>query len=234
MTDKPLQHPVLVISYNDDSRGALEKSLTDIGVAAVPCVSFIAAEDIAINGLYSGILVELQSIIKAKNEEKIVACSLTGFYPTLRVRALGSMLVPMAMPGDAKQDRSLADFINKTCPAFVPRRMRLHRRRNICITTLINSPLSEERGFTLDISWGGVFLVNMFPERFHTGDELSFSLTKFDITVPATVRWCMCWGDCQAPGIGVEFNEIDEELEKVLYNLLKHERKNDRYRMVSK
>ena len=100
----------------------------------VVCESFLEAEDVAREGVFNGILVDLQSIVKAKGDEKIIACSLTGFYPTLRVRALGSMLVPMAMPGDAKQDSSINDFLTKSCSTFAPRRLRLHRRRDITLS----------------------------------------------------------------------------------------------------
>jgi hypothetical protein len=134
MTLPVISNPILVISYNADIRKALVDNLLWINAAGVPCESFLEAEDIAREGVYNGILVDLQSIVKAKGDEKVIACSLTGFYPTLRVRAIGGMLVPMAMPGDARQDNSLSDFLSRSCLAFTPRRLRLHRRRDVVLS----------------------------------------------------------------------------------------------------
>ena len=99
-------HPILVVSYGEETRAALVTTLNNNGASTVSCATFCDAENLALAGLYSGILVDLPSIIKSKGEEKIVAYTLANFFPILRVRTMGGMLVPMAMPGSAKQDKS--------------------------------------------------------------------------------------------------------------------------------
>ena len=79
MTLSVVGHPILIISYNAEIRLTLSENLQRNNVLGIPCESFAQAEDIAREGVYNGILVDLQSIVKAKGDEKIVACSLTVF-----------------------------------------------------------------------------------------------------------------------------------------------------------
>lgn len=229
----PLNYPILVISYHDESRAALQSSLNQQEIEAEPCATFVEAETKALNQIFNGILVDLPSIVKAKGEEKIVACSLAGFYPTLRVRTVGSMLVPMIMPGGARQEKSLKDFLEKACSTFFPRMLRAHRRHELCVPMVIGEGESEVRTFTLDVSWGGVFLVSMNPERFNRGDELTAYFPEFDLKVPVAVRWIQSWGGRKVPGVGCEFLEQREDLEAALGTLIKSPRDQDRDRLVA-
>jgi Tfp pilus assembly protein PilZ len=229
-----ISNPILIISYNAEIRKALSDNLLRNNATGVPCESFIEAEDIAREGVYNGILVDLQSIVKAKGDEKIIACSLTGFYPTLRVRALGTMLVPMAMPGDASQDNSLSDFLTKTCTAFTPRRLRFHRRRDIILSAVRCSNATEDRLFTLNMSWGGGFLVDAYPEKYEIGQVIQLALPEFAVSCSASVRWICPWGQRRIPGVGVAFQDMNEGMESVLAQLFQHDRNNDRDRMVAR
>ncbi len=228
-----LDHPILVISVNDETRAALLASMQAFDVALVPCATFLEAETLALQGLYHGILVDLPSIVKAKGEEKIVACSLTGFFPTLRVRLMGSMLIPMTMPGAAKQENSVSDFINRACKNFFPRMLRAHHRHAIGISVATQFNGIESRAFTLNISWGGAFIVDFNPERFAIGDELTVFFQEPDCEVKATVRWKQSWGLRHAPGIGVKFHEVNDCLHEFLLRLLKHAKDHDRDRLVA-
>ena len=228
-----LDHPIFVISVSDDTRAALTNSLKAFDVELVQCSTFLEAETLALQGLYSGILVDLPSIVKAKGEEKIVACSLTGFFPTLRVRVMGTMLIPMTMPGAAKQESSVNDFINRACKNFFTRKLRAHHRHAIGISVATKYSNTETRAFTLDISWGGAFIVDFNPERFSIGDELTVFFQEPGCEIRATVSWKQSWGLRHAPGIGVQFHDITESLSEFLLRLLKHAKDHDRDRLVA-
>lgn len=229
----PPHHPIIAIAYNEETRHAFVEALQASGAQAVAAASFYDAETLALHGSYSGLLVDLPSIVKAKGDEKVVACSLTSFFPTLRVRAVGKVLVPMTMPGSARQDNSLNDFLLKSCTGFEPRRLRRHRRRDICLATLLHAPSSHERGFTLNLSWSGAFVLNTAPERFNVGDTLNIYLPETELLVPVTVRWLRPWGERKLSGLGVSFNLIDEPLANALTLVLKSEPENDRDRLVA-
>ena len=224
---------ILVVSYNDDSRTALLESLNDYGVAGVACATYREAEDYALYGFYNGLLIDLPSIIKAKGEEKIIAYTLTNFFPILRVRAIGATLVPMAMPGSAKQDKSLSEFLTKTCSDFRPRRLRAHKRHPVCISVLLRYKGEELRGFTLNVSWGGAFIVDVQAERFDVGENVEINLPQFKGSLKAVICWIMPWGMSCAPGIGVSFSKIDTSLEEVFAGILKSRKEFDRDRLMA-
>lgn len=228
-----LHYPIIAIAYNEETRNAFLTALQKAGAEAVTAESFYDAETLVLQGNYSGLLVDLPSIVKAKGDEKVVACSLTNFFPTLRVRAVGSVLVPMTMPGAARQDNSLNDFLIKSCAAFEPRRLRKHRRRDICLTTQLHSPQSDERGFILNLSWGGAFILETRPERFTVGSSLDIYLPEAELLVTTTVRWLRPWGERKLSGLGVSFDQTDQQLSEALTILLKSDPENDRDRLVA-
>ena len=226
-------YPILVISYVDESRTLLTAVLEGLGVTAVPCASFCEAEKMALRELYSGMLVDLPSIIKSKGEEKIVAYTLANFFPTLRVRTMGAMLVPMAMPGSAKQDKSLNEFLQKTCVTYAPRKLREYRRHPVCLSTLINLKGEELRGFTLDISWGGLFVVDLHAEKFCIGDAVSIFLPEFGFNIFAEVRRVKPWGISRhPPGIGLSFGTLDETLISVISGITRTSKEFGRDRLT--
>jgi Tfp pilus assembly protein PilZ len=233
MTPLP-QNPILVVSYSDETRAALVATLAHSDVAAVPCTTFCEAENLALTGYFSGLLVDLPSIIKSKGEEKIVAYTLANFFPTLRVRAMGAMLVPMAMPGSAKQDKSLNDFLSKTCVNFSSRKLREFKRHTICLSTLISRNNEGLRGFTLNISWGGVFVVDLHAERFAVGDQLTLSLPEFGCQIDAEVRRINPWSIMRhPPGVGLAFTCLTAEVEEILSMLTRTRKDFDRDRLTS-
>jgi hypothetical protein len=224
-----LDHPILVIAYDDTACITLAASLGPYGVRAEPCSTFCEAESFALSTPYQGILVDLASMIKAKAEEKVVAYTLTRFYPTLRVKTMGTMLIPMAMAGDVKQDKSLNDFLAMTCAQFEPRRLRSNKRRTICVPTYIEA----ERGFTLNISWSGLFIADMNPERFSVGEEIRVSIPDFGLEAEVIVVRVQDWGQHRPPGIGVKFKHISQELEDNLIALLRCDKDRDHDRQVA-
>lgn len=227
-------HPILVVSYVDETRAELVDILNKTGAVAVSCASFCEAENIVLGGLYSGMLVDLPSMIKSKGEEKIVAYTLANFFPTLRVRTMGALLVPMAMPGSARQDRSLDDFLHKTCVTYLPKRMREFKRHPVCLSTLVTYRGRELRGFTLDISWGGMFIVDLKAERFRTGDPVTIQIPEFGCHIPAEIRRIKPWGILRhAPGIGLCFGALDESIQPVIAGITRTSKEFDRDRLTT-
>ncbi len=91
----------------------------------------------------------------------------------------------------------------------------------------------ELRGFTLDISWGGAFIVDVRADRFNVGESLEVHLPQLDRTIRVVVSWIMPWGLQSAPGIGVSFAEMDQDLETALAGILKTRREFDRDRLMA-
>jgi hypothetical protein len=230
MTDAP----IIVISYDEPVIQSLEAALAKMNVPFVACRSFVEAEDRMRTACCNGILVDLTAMVRAKAEEKIVACTLTNFFPTLRVRVMGSMLIPMALPGQSSQDKSLNDFISKSCEQFVPRRMRAHKRKDIFIPLLLTTEdgrVSDLRCCTLNVSWGGMFVIDTSPEKYRVGDLLSLRTAESGISINTRVVGVNEWAQKRMPGIRLEFLDIGYELEKILINTLRVDRHADRDRV---
>ncbi|TSK06582.1 MAG: PilZ domain-containing protein [Geobacter sp.] len=223
---------VLAIAYDDQSRAALAANPVAYGSCAVPCASFREAQEHALVRSFSGILVDLVTMVKAKDEEKVIAHTLTELYPTLRVKSMGNMLIPMIMPGNAKQDSNLKDFFFKTCASFTARPLRQHRRRDISLPVLVG----DKRGTTLNLSWGGAFILSMHPERYQAGEGISVTLMPshdVSVTAQAVVVRIQPWGERRPPGIGIAFGELTEELHEALLALLRVPKDEDRDKLVT-
>jgi len=228
-TDNEPEVPLLVVAYDDRVRAVLVKSLAPFVSRIEACATFCQAEEIALQTRCMGVVVDLTAMIKAKSEEKIVAYTLASIFPTLRVKAMGPMIVPMIMSGEAKQEKNLSDFIAKTCGAFAPRKLRRHKRRAICIPTSIDG----KRGFTLNISWDGAFIADMNPERYSVGQRLVVALPDYGIDVEVAVARVQLWGEHRPPGMGVEFVTVSQELEMNLRELLHSTKDSDHDRQIT-
>lgn len=221
---------VLAVAYDEQSRAALAASTAAYGIRGFSCASFREAQEHALDVRFSGVLVDLVTMVKAKEEEKLIAHTLTELYPTLRVKSMGSLLIPMIMPGNAQQDKSLNDFFSKTCAGFTARTLRHSRRRDICLPVLIGT----ERSATLNLSWDGAFIVAMTPERYSVGERLAMTLMVegHGLNVDVTVKRLQPWGERRLPGMGVAFENLTGELGEALLALLRVQRSEDRDRLT--
>jgi len=225
---------IMVVSYDDNTRNTLAKGLEKFAVTAVRCANFFEVEDYLRGEPCQGILLDLAAMIKSKGEEKLIAYTLISFFPSLRVRAMGSMLIPMIMPGEAKQDKNLDDFIVNSCSAFPPRRLRAHKRKEIFLPTLLTGGDGEQvRCFTDNVSWGGAFLVDMYAERFQVGTAIDLAFPGYPFTVQVEVVTVFPWGGVRRPGIGVKFLEVTGAFRDFLAEVLRSSEETDRDRLVA-
>ncbi|HEX9078498.1 MAG TPA: PilZ domain-containing protein [Desulfuromonadaceae bacterium] len=211
--------PVLAIAYDETVRSVIAANLASCAVKTVQCSSFAEAENFVLQNECRGILVDLMALLKAKEEEKAVAYTLTGYYPTLRVKAMGMMIVPMAMAGDTRQAKSVTDFLAKNCAAFKPRGLRAFRRIDLRIPTRIGT----DRGHTLNISYGGAFVSDIDWELFPVGKGIAMTFPDFGIDVEGIVARTQALGQNHPAGIGVKFTHMSPVLESTLSPLFSNE-----------
>ena len=216
------RYTILVIAFDNKCRSLLESSLDECAVNVVPCATFAEAEAFARRVPCSGILVDLATMIKSKGPEKIISYTLTGYYPTMRVKTMGDVITPIPM-GTVKNSDSIGGFISEICSTFGPRKLRALKRKEICQPTMIG----VNRGYTLNLSWGGAFIADSYPEIFNEADECTLSFPALDITVDVVVMKIYPWGQTRAPGIGVAYKEISPDFENHLSKLLKSDRNSD-------
>jgi Tfp pilus assembly protein PilZ len=112
--------------------------------------------------------------------------------------------------------------------------LRQFRRHPVCLSTLATYNGEELRGFTLDISWGGAFIVDLHAERFSVGDPVTITLTEFNCHIAAEVRRIKPWGILRhPPGIGLLFSSLDETIEHNISSITKTRKEFDRDRLTA-
>ena len=62
-------YPVLVVAYDDKTRALIAASPKQFGISTVACSTFGEAQEYALSGRCRGLLVELTTMIKAKDTE---------------------------------------------------------------------------------------------------------------------------------------------------------------------
>lgn len=226
--------PVLVVSYSDETRRILSAALHAVGVVPASCCSFVEAESLAMRDLYSGILVDLPSTIKAKGEEKIVVTSLGNIFPVMRVKIVGSMFIPMMLSGGTAQAKSLDEFLLKHCLQFVPRRLRSHKRHQLHAPALLGYKGDNHQVFTYDLSWGGAFLVSNRPDRYEVGDDITVTMPTVGASISGAISRVQPWGQHKVmPGIGVRWHmPLQAANEEIFKKILRTSRAHDYDRII--
>jgi len=209
----------LVISTDDKTRASIVKAAARAGGVVLPCLTFAEAERHALEEPVSGIVVDIITMLKAKDDEKIIARTLNTIFPFLRVRAHHDMaIVPlqitqMRMPEQAGLDA----FFTWAASNFVARGLRAYKRMSINIPAMVGASCC----YTADISWGGAFIVDVEAgKRFAVGDKVTVSFPDIGAELPAVVLRVRPWGGRQVPGIAVQFLGITDENHRRLGTVL--------------
>lgn len=173
---------------------------------------------------YSGLLVDLPTLIKAPHADKCMVRKDMELYPVLRLRYdEGERKVRGLFYGQESPDGDVvAQFIRQELGAVSPRLLRASPRRKLNFNALVCrgdvfDPENALRTVTLDVSRGGCFLVTC--EEFPPGAEICLRFLELGDPAPmrAVLRRRVEWGKSMAvPGIGVEFLDLSEEQRKAL------------------
>lgn len=217
---------ILIVVKDEEAGQAYAAALNDIGVAydLAPCVDKMSG--MATVTPYSGLIIDLLTLVRCSREEKVVAYELINLYPVLRVkwnsRKKEICLSPLEQSFSPDTATTLRFFIDSRCRPFPPRRLRSQNRKNYNLHVLLTVDGTDvdeipTRTFTLNISRGGVFVHTC--RSFAKGDAVSLRFVEFPDLPPfaATVRWSVPWGGSRSvPGVGLRFDTLTEEQQKML------------------
>ena len=67
---------------------------------------------------------------------------------------------------------------------------------------------------------GRAFVADTRPERFAINRELEILFPESGLKTTVTVRHIRMWGEGHAPGFGVSFNHLDNDLETMLASII--------------
>lgn len=224
----------LIVSVSPETRAAITNSLQTEKVALIECTSFLEAEQIALSQPICAVVADIPTIIKSKGDEQLVASSLQNIFPFIRVKARGALVMPITNISDIGNPNITSHF-ETICSRFVPRCLRAYKRYKTIVPVVIHRNHGPScQSVTLDISWGGAFVILNGTVDFDAGNELTLDMPTLTISVKAVVVRTNSWGKHGiAPGLGLRWtSEMDSILSEGLSKVLGVDRSNDRDRLL--
>lgn len=211
---------ILLIVKSADARAAYEEALGRIGVVYHIAASFHDVLRLTTENAYSGLLIDILTLIRSSKEEKAIAYDCINCYPSLRIKWDAKQkcmnLSPLEQAFSVDTQATLAYFVEGRCKAFTARAMRKHVRKNAVVGLLLSSrcdtPEAEcIKTFTVNLSQGGAFVHTTQP--FPKGETVWLRFLEMPSEpIEAEVRWAIEWGAYRdIPGIGVMFRFSCEE-----------------------
>lgn len=210
---------ILMVVKEPEARVAYEDALKRAGVCYHTAASFQEMLRMTIQGAYSGLMIDILTLIRSSKEEKAIAYDCFNLYPTLRVkwdpRQKCLSVSPQEQSLALDAEGALAHFTAR-CKSFSARSLRRFNRKDSYLSLRLSAhstdgPCTGVKTFTVNISRGGAFVHSCEP--FGRGDQvwLSFPEDPAGEPVRAAVCWSIAWGKGRAiPGIGVMFCHLSE------------------------
>ena len=212
---------ILMIVKSAEARAAYEEALSGIEVAYDIAGSFNEVLQMTIENVYSGLLIDILTLIRSSKEEKAIAYDCINCYPSLRVKwdtkQKTMNLSPLEQAFSADTRSTLAFFIEGRCKTFTARSMRRYPRKETVIGLLFadSRQASESdslKSFTVNISQGGAFVHTTHSFRKGQTVWLRFLEMLECAPIEAEVCWQVEWGVLRGiPGLGLRFKFDSED-----------------------
>jgi hypothetical protein len=177
---------------------------------------------------YHGLLIDIPTQIKSPGKERDELAVILGRFPTARLnwRPDTGQLSVLVLAASTTGDYTLGDFIENQCRHFRNTPIRSQSRMDLNLNLLLfreppNDQAQAERTVTLDISWGGCFILT--GGDWPLGSKAWVMLQELPAWQPieVEVRWAQPWGQARRlPGIGVEFLNLSLEQVQEIAGLL--------------
>ena len=224
----PADTRVLMVVKETEARGAYEEALRKVGVEYDLAGSFSDVLTLSVEKAYSGLIIDILTLIRSSKEEKTIAYDCINFYPSLRVKwnPGPKTLDPAPLEQGLSPDtEALRRFIEQRCRTFTPRTLRKFNRKDTFLSALLSTSgdcriEQSLKTFTVNISRGGAFVHTTAPSSKNDVVWLHFPEAAGGGPVKGTVCWQVPWGSSRSiPGIGVRFRfssaEQEEQISKV-------------------
>ena len=220
---------ILLIVKSAEARAAYEEALSKVEVTYDIASSFNEVLRMTIDHAYSGLMIDILTLIRGSKEEKAIAYDCINCYPSLRVKwdakQKSMNLSPLEQAFSVDTQTTLAYFIEGRCRAFTARSMRRYARKETVIGLLLTTCRDATNGngvktFTVNISQGGAFVHTTLSLFDGQTVWLRFLEMQDAEPIEAVVRWHINWGVCRGiPGIGLMFKFNAEQQANELKNM---------------
>ncbi len=201
------RYHVIIVSADVSIRHNISRALCSHNVSTVECASFVEAEHVARTDSVSAVVVDMLTITRSKDNDRLAASSLQNIYSLVRIKVQGDNVLPIIMKQE-ERTQGILSYIERICSTFHPRRLRLHRRHNLYLPVIIrNNDGHEHQTFTLNVSWSGAFIILNTTGELAVGDTLSVVFPTLNTTIGGEIVRIQPWGtQGAAPGLGITWS----------------------------
>lgn len=211
-----LKTKILLIAENGLARAAYTEVLHDLDVD-VDCIS--SPDDMTealIDAAYSGLLVDVPTMIRCECEDKNRITRIMDRFPVLRLMYNPNYggIRGLTQGGTIRDNRDLDDFILRECIPFTPRSIRVAQRQDVVFNVLLfndleNGEIDAERTVTVNVSEHGCFVYSVGDWQLLNPAWLVVNEFEDKTPIELKVRWCGKWGkSMRMPGIGASFESM--------------------------
>lgn len=226
---------VLVVSYDPARQKVMTVALQDFGINVFSCSLFAEAAGYALLNQVSGVIVDVATMIRAKDDEQSVSTFLQNVYPLLRVRVSDSGITPMFVGKNDTQQQGALAYIQEVCAGFAPRTLRRYKRRISYLPVVMrNADGKECQTITIDLSWGGAFIALNELWGLEVGEKFLVHMPTLGISREAQLVRIVPWGVQNViPGLGVTWADaLEQDIEEALLTVLRYDKTNSRDTIV--
>ncbi|MFH1075990.1 MAG: PilZ domain-containing protein [Pseudomonadota bacterium] len=216
MEQKPKIINVILVSRSGDSKDAYINDLNRLGLQIdhVEIPSEIL-ERCRIKK-YSGIFVDLITLIKIGSREKRILDDISRHFPVMYIRVDPSdNSVVGLFPGQSVPGKdALPNFIQATCKTFNASKIRVDKRVNKILNVIYfpernSSTDNTIRVNTVNITARGCFITPITHLNRHDICLIQIKELSDTSLIECTVKWIQQWGtENKFPGMGVAFEKI--------------------------
>jgi len=220
---------ILIVVNGIEAGRAYTEALSQLDVPYDVASSFEEMSGLAMTNAYSGLVIDILTLVRCSKEEKVIAYDCINLYPVLRVKWEAKQkriaLSPLEQNFSPDAEAALKSFIENRCRSFSARPLRRCRRKPINLNVLLSadgtfSAQNTSQAFTVNLSAEGFFLHTM--ERFEIGTRLWLRFIDLADHTPiaATVRWSVQWGEARCiAGLGMRFEGLTEGQQKEIQQM---------------
>lgn len=211
---------LLMVVKEPEARAAYEEALREVPARYDVAGSFDEVLRLSLDTAYSGLIIDILTLIRSSKEEKVIAYDCLNFYPSLRVkwdpRQRSMILSPLEKNAAPGAHDTLRRFVETRCRPFTARTLRRFERKETCLSLLLcdgddSAGRNGLKTFTVNISQGGAFVHT--TSAVARGERVWLRFLELGDAAPvcAEVCWGIPWGTCRSiSGIGVKFHFADD------------------------
>ncbi|MCP4687784.1 MAG: PilZ domain-containing protein [Desulfobacterales bacterium] len=208
---------ILLVSRDKDAKEKYRDALEKFDVQVVPTTSFSRLPREIAEYRYHGVALDLPTKIKALKKDRAFVYKILGKFPIIQLKLNKKTgKIRSFFEGGDERD-GLEAFIRRARQVGAPKKFRYFDRKPIHFNVILSRDNdftngNDERSITMNVSEDGCQILSV--KEWEPGGDVWLVINELNDKTPVRgkVRHALTWGEAmEAPGIGLEFEDITEE-----------------------